>query len=75
VRSSSIKRGCLTVCEINAIRDRALFNVPAEASEVIIPIQTAIPVRLAKAFAITDEQAGGVVVPDKVHLVALGTAG
>ena len=55
--------------------DCALFNVPADASEVIIPIQTAIPVRLAKAFAITVEQAGGVVVPDKVHVVALGTAG
>jgi anti-sigma-K factor RskA len=55
--------------------DCALFNVPAESSEVIIPIQTAIPVRLAKAFAITVEQAGGVVVPDKAHVLAAGNAG
>ena len=55
--------------------DCALFNVSADLSEVIIPIQTSIPVRMAKAFAVTVEQSGGVVVPDKAHVVALGTAG
>ncbi len=55
--------------------DCALFDVLTDAAEVVIPIQTAIPVRQTKAFAITVEQAGGVVVPDKVHVVALGSAG
>jgi anti-sigma-K factor RskA len=55
--------------------DCALFNMPTDVPEAIIRIRTAIPVRQAKAFAVTVEQAGGVVVPDKQHVVAVGSVG
>jgi hypothetical protein len=55
--------------------DCAIFDVPRDKSEVTIPIQAAIPVSLAKAFAVTVEKPGGVVVPDRIHVVVLGAAG
>jgi Anti-sigma-K factor rskA len=55
--------------------DGGVFNVPADGSELIVPIRTALPVHVAKAFAVTLEKPGGVVVSDRDHVVALGQAG
>lgn len=52
-----------------------LFNVPADATEVVVPLHTELPVQQAKAFAVTLEQPGGVVVPALRHVIALGTVG
>jgi len=54
--------------------DGGVFDVPANSSEVIVPIHAALPVRAAKAFAVTIEKPGGVVVSDQQHVVVLGTA-
>lgn len=55
--------------------DGGVFDVPAGASEVVIPIHTALSIRQAKAFAVTVEKSGGVVVSGLGHVVALGAAG
>lgn len=52
--------------------DGGLFDVAANSSEVVVPIHAALPVRLAKAFAVTIEKPGGVVVSALHHVVALG---
>ncbi len=52
-----------------------IFDVPADATDIVIPLHASVPVRLAKAFAVTVEKPGGVVVPDKAHVVVLGAAG
>ncbi len=49
-----------------------VFDVPADAAEVIIPIHADLPVRMAKAFAVTLEAPGGVVVPALHHVLVLG---
>jgi Anti-sigma-K factor rskA, C-terminal len=51
-----------------------VFNVPADSSEVLVPIRAALPVHLAKAFAVTIEKPGGVVVSDRDRVVASGQA-
>jgi hypothetical protein len=51
--------------------DGGVFDVPQNGSEVIVPIRAALPVHLAKAFAVTIEKAGGVVVSARDHVVAL----
>ena len=48
--------------------DGGVFNVTS-SGEVIIPIQAKLPVRAPRAFAITAEQPGGVVVSDGPLLV------
>ena len=53
--------------------DAGLFDVPANSSEVIVPIHAALPVHFAKAFAVTLERPGGVVVPALQHVVVLGS--
>jgi hypothetical protein len=55
--------------------DAGVFNVPADSSEVIIPIHAVLPVSAPKAFAVTVEKPGGVVVSSLRHVVAMGTAG
>ena len=55
--------------------DGGVFDVPADATEVVIPIHAALPVLSAKAFAVTIEKPGGVVVSGREHVVALGAAG
>jgi hypothetical protein len=55
--------------------DGGVFDVPAGASEVVIPIHASLPIGQAKAFAVTVEQPGGVVVSALGHVVALGAAG
>jgi hypothetical protein len=55
--------------------DGGVFDVPAGGAEVLVPIRAAIPVRVAKAFAITVERPGGVVVSARDRVVALAQAG
>jgi hypothetical protein len=54
--------------------DGGVFNIPADAGEVVIPIHAALPVLSAKAFAVTVEKPGGVVVSGREHVVVLGAA-
>jgi hypothetical protein len=54
--------------------DGGVFDVAADSSEVIVPLHAALPVRLAKAFAVTVEKPGGVVVSAQHHVVAMGAA-
>jgi hypothetical protein len=51
--------------------DGGVFDVPADATEVLVPIHAAINVRTAAAFAVTVERPGGVVVSGREHVVAL----
>lgn len=55
--------------------DGGVFDVPADSAEVVIPIHAALPVSEVKAFAVTVEKPGGVVVSALGHVVALGAAG
>jgi hypothetical protein len=55
--------------------DGGVFDMPPAATEVVIPIHAALPVLSAKAFAVTVEKPGGVVVSGREHVVALGAAG
>jgi hypothetical protein len=55
--------------------DGGVFDIPANATEVVVPIHAALPVLSAKAFAVTIEKPGGVVVSGREHVVALGAAG
>ncbi|MEP6548501.1 MAG: anti-sigma factor [Gammaproteobacteria bacterium] len=54
--------------------DGGVFDIPANATEVVIPIHAALPVLSAKAFAVTVEKPGGVVVSGREHVVVLGAA-
>jgi hypothetical protein len=55
--------------------DGGVFDVPSNASEIVVPIRAALPVLSAKAFAVTVEKPGGVVVSGREHVVVLGAAG
>jgi len=55
--------------------DGGVFDMPGNASEVVLPIRAALPVHDAKAFAITIEKPGGAVVSARDHVVGLGKAG
>jgi hypothetical protein len=55
--------------------DAGVFDIPANSSEVVIPIHAALQVISPKAFAVTVEKPGGVVVSGREHVVALGAAG
>jgi anti-sigma-K factor RskA len=52
--------------------DGGVFDVPANAAEVVIPIRAALMVYKPAAFAVTVEKPGGAVVSDRGHVVALG---
>jgi anti-sigma-K factor RskA len=52
--------------------DGGLFNVGLRDEDVVVPIRVMIPVHVAKAFAVTIEKAGGVVVSTRDHVVAIG---
>jgi hypothetical protein len=54
--------------------DGGVFDIPPAATEVVIPIHAVLPVLAAKAFAVTVEKPGGVVVSGREHVVALGAA-
>jgi hypothetical protein len=55
--------------------DGGLFDVPADAQRVVVPIRAALHVSQPVAFAVTLEPAGGVVVSDRTHLVAMARTG
>jgi len=55
--------------------DGGVFDIPGNASEVVIPIRARLPVRTAKAFAVTLEKPGGVVVSAREHILVLAQAG
>ena len=55
--------------------DGGVFDVPANQSEVVIPIRAALMVHKPAAFAVTIEKPGGVVVSGREHVVVLGAAG
>jgi anti-sigma-K factor RskA len=55
--------------------DGGVFDVPANAVEVLIPIRATLMVRKPAAFAVTVEKPGGTVVSGREHVVALGAAG
>ena len=54
--------------------DGGVFDVPANVTEVVIPIRAALLVLKPAAFAVTVEKPGGVVVSGREHVVALGAA-
>ncbi len=53
--------------------DGGVFDVPAGAREVLIPIHAALPVRQLKLLAVTIEKPGGVVVSQREHIVVTAT--
>jgi Anti-sigma-K factor rskA len=55
--------------------DGGVFDVPANVTEIVIPIRAALMVRKPAAFAVTVEKPGGVVVSGREHVVALGAIG
>ncbi len=55
--------------------DGGVFDIPANAGEIVIPIRAALMVRKPAAFAVTVEKPGGAVVSGREHVVALGAAG
>jgi hypothetical protein len=55
--------------------DGGVFDVPAAANDVVIPIRAALMVRKPTAFAVSVEKPGGAVVSGREHIVALGAAG
>jgi hypothetical protein len=55
--------------------DGGVFDVPANAGEIVIPIRASLMVRKPAAFAVTVEKPGGVVVSGREHVVALGATG
>jgi len=55
--------------------DGGVFDVPANSTEVLVPIHAALPVRMAKAFAVTIEKPGGAVVSAREHILVLAQAG
>jgi hypothetical protein len=55
--------------------DGGVFDVPRGVATVTVPIRPALRVTQPVAFAVTLEPAGGVVVSDRQHLMALARAG
>jgi hypothetical protein len=55
--------------------DGGVFDVPANAADIVIPIRAAVLVHKPAAFAVTAEKPGGVVVSDRAHVIVLGAAG
>lgn len=51
--------------------DGGVFDIPAGATEVVVPIHARLPVRQAALFAVTVERPGGVVVSSRERIVAL----
>lgn len=51
--------------------DGGVFDVPAGATEVVVPIKATLPVRKAALFAVTVEAPGGVMVSSRERIVAL----
>ena len=54
--------------------DGGVFDVPPGVEQVTVPVRPALFVARPAAFAVTLERAGGVVVSDRTHLMALARA-
>ena len=73
---SNTRSGSSTPSATSATRSTAAFSTfPPMAAEVHRADPGGIPVRAAKAFAVTIEKPGGVVVSAREHIVALAQAG
>jgi hypothetical protein len=55
--------------------DGGVFDVPAGATEVLVPIRAALPVGRVKLFAVTLEKPGGVVVSQREHILVTAQPG
>jgi hypothetical protein len=55
--------------------DGGVFDVPADGTDIVIPIRAGVVVHKPAAFAVTPEKPGGVVVSDRAHVIVLGAAG
>jgi hypothetical protein len=55
--------------------DGGVFDVAANAKDIVIPIRAALLVLKPAAFAVTVEKPGGAVVSSREHVVVLGAAG
>jgi hypothetical protein len=55
--------------------DGGVFDIPAEAGEVLVPIHAKLPVSNAVLFAVTVEAPGGVVVSGRERIVLLAQLG
>ncbi|MCC7055336.1 MAG: anti-sigma factor [Gemmatimonadaceae bacterium] len=55
--------------------DGGVFDIPAGAGEVLVPIDTRVPVGDAVMFAVTVEKAGGVVVSTRERIALLANRG
>ncbi len=55
--------------------DGGVFDVPPDSPMITVPIRPTLMVSQPVAFAVTFEPAGGVVVSDRRHLMALARAG
>ena len=55
--------------------DGGVFDVPAGATEVMVPIRAALPVGRVKLFAVTLEKPGGVVVSQREHILVTAQPG
>jgi Anti-sigma-K factor rskA len=55
--------------------DGGVFDVPANAKEIVVPIRAALMVLKPAAFAVTVEKPGGAVVSSRERVVVLGAAG
>lgn len=53
--------------------DGGVFDIPAGQTEVLVPIQARIPVGEAVMFAVTVEQAGGVVVSNRERIAVVAS--
>jgi anti-sigma-K factor RskA len=53
--------------------DGGVFNMPAYAKEIVIPIVAKLTVHQATMFAVTIEQPGGVVVSSRERVVVITT--
>lgn len=55
--------------------DGGVFDIPAAADEVVVPIRAKLPVGDAHLFAVTVERPGGVVVSSRQRIVLLANTG
>jgi len=55
--------------------DGGVFDVPLDSPMITVPIRPTLMISQPVAFAVTFERAGGVVVSDRRHLMALARAG
>ena len=51
--------------------DGGVFDVPATAGQVVIPVRATVPVREPLAFVVTVEKPGGAVVSGRERVVAV----